>query len=238
MWPLGYKFVRIQPENNNPKAALLPFLGMLRQKGFAPAHIVDVGANRGNWTREAIRFFPDARYTLVEPQDNLKCHIQDLLERGYKIRWVHAGVADKPGKLPFSVSHRDDSSTFELSEEQARRAGMPQVAVDVITLNDLASRLGAPPDLVKIDAEGFDLKVLAGATELLGKTEVFLVEAMVCSSSENTVERVINCMSESGYKLLDITDLNRSPKHGVLWSCELAFLRNGSHLLDDVTSYE
>jgi hypothetical protein len=29
------------------------------------------------------------------------------------------------------------------------------------------------PDMVKIDAEGLDLKVLAGGSNLLGKTEVF-----------------------------------------------------------------
>ena len=32
------------------------------------------------------------------------------------------------------------------------------------------------PEMVKIDAEGFDLKVLAGASDLLGKTDIFLVE--------------------------------------------------------------
>lgn len=33
-------------------------------------------------------------------------------------------------------------------------------------------------------------------------------------------------------------DLNRSPKFGVLWLCELAFLREGSSLLKAVTAYE
>jgi hypothetical protein len=32
--------------------------------------------------------------------------------------------------------------------------------------------------------------------------------------------------------------LNRSPKHGVLWLCELAFLRNGCSLFDAASSYE
>ena len=42
-------------------------------------------------------------------------------------------------------------------------------------------------------------------------------------------------MAKAGYNLMDITDLNRSPKHGVLWLCELAFLREGSPLLDAAT---
>ncbi len=93
--------------------------------------------------------------------------------------------------------------------------------------------------MVKIDAEGFDLKVLSGASALFGKVEVFLVEAVVCCVDyENTITEVIHRMASVGYRLIDITDLNRSPKYGVLWLCELAFLRKGSHLLDKVTSYE
>ena len=45
-------------------------------------------------------------------------------------------------------------------------------------------------------------------------------------------------MANAGYRLIDITDLARSPKHGVLWLCELAFLRKASSLLNEVKSYE
>ena len=36
------------------------FFPLLRQLGFAPRHIVDVGANRGSWTRAAFKYFPNA----------------------------------------------------------------------------------------------------------------------------------------------------------------------------------
>jgi hypothetical protein len=45
-------------------------------------------------------------------------------------------------------------------------------------------------------------------------------------------------MAEHGYRLIDITELNRSPKHNVLWLSKLAFLRNASRLLAHATSYE
>jgi hypothetical protein len=37
---------------------------------------------------------------------------------------------------------------------------------------------------------------------------------------------------------MDITDMNRSPKHGVLWLCELAFIRKDSPLIRNLLSYE
>ena len=92
--------------------------------------------------------------------------------------------------------------------------------------------------MVKIDAEGLDLKVLAGASELIGKTEIFLMEASIGQADfANTALAVIEKMSDVGYRLIDITDMNRSPIHGVLWLCEFVFLRTGSKLLDSAVRY-
>jgi FkbM family methyltransferase len=239
---LGYRVVRIEDDDAaGPRASerLGPLLAALKELGFAPRHIVDVGANHGLWTREAITFFPDAHYTLVEPQDELKRDIQDLLGRGCKIVWVNAAAGDRAEVLPFTIAKRDDSSTLSLSEKEATDAGLRRIPVEVKTLNEIVGASGLPcPEMVKVDAEGFDLKVLAGASELFGKTEVFLVEAAVCCDNENSVARVVQLMCGAGYRLLDVTSLNRSPKHNVLWVCELAFIRNESPLLDAVKSYE
>jgi FkbM family methyltransferase len=246
---LGYRLVRLQnirnTANTNTAYGLDSFFSLLKERGFAPKHVVDVGANHGNWTRAALRYFPDAYYTLVEPQDYLRTHVQDLLTRdGSRIRWIGTGAGDKPGTLPFSIAHRDDSSSFAPTPEAAKAARMRQIEVPVTTLNEIIRTSDAPfPDMVKIDAEGFDLRVLAGASELVGKTDIFLLEATICAKIsghdfENTLRNVMQTMGQSGYRILDITDLNRSPKYGVLWLCEVAFLRNASHLLDGVDSYE
>jgi len=217
---------------------LNPFLSLLKTFGFAPKHIIDIGANKGDWTRAAIQFFPDAHYTLIEPQDKLKSHIDDLIRDGYKIRWISAGVGDQAGSLRFTVSGRDDSSTFVMSQEEALARGLRQEMVEVRTLNEIVRSSDMPvPELVKIDAEGLDLKVLSGASDLFGKTDIFLTEAAVCAGIENTVGEVVKRMADVNYRLVDITDLNRNPKQGVLWLCELAFVRNGSSLFSGITSY-
>ena len=231
---VGYDIRKI---NSSP---LLGFDGtslLLKKLGLAPTHIVDVGANHGYWTRGAIKFFPNAIFTLVEPQDHLKSEVADLLARG-NVNWINAGCGDRSTTLPLVIRERDDSSTFALTNIPSQSNGFATVMVQIKTLDEIVASIEAPlPELVKIDAEGFDLKVLQGARTLLGKTEIFLVEACLWGQ-ENSVPAIINFMVENGYRLLDITDLNRSPKHGVLWLVDLVFVRDGSALLKTVTSYE
>ncbi len=216
------------------------FFRLLQRHGFAPKCVLDVGANHGRWTREALRYFPQAEFVLVEPQAQLAGSIQDLVTNGCRLRWVTAGVADRAGELPLTIAPDDHSSNFGMTPEAAAAHGYRQVTVAVRTIDEILATLGAPvPDMVKIDAEGFDLKALAGAASLMGKTDIFFVEAAVCATGiENTMAAVIGRMAEYGYKMIDVTDLNRSPKHGVLWLCELAFMREGCPLLSRISSYQ
>src|SRR5262249_39596221 len=206
------------------------FFELLDQLRFKASHIVDVGANQGNWTRTAVRYFPQALYTLVEPQQHLRARVQDL-EASHQIRWVNAGCADAPGFLPLTVAERDHSGSTFVPVNWAKRT----IMVEVKTLDQVIA--GEPvPELVKIDAEGYDLKVVDGAKTLLGKTDVFLIEAMICGEYENTAQAVINRMARAGYSILDITDLNRSLKTGSLYLVDLSFAPNGSALLEQCRS--
>jgi len=244
---LGFRLVRLEnaasPEH--ARSPLDSFFSSLKERGFAPRDVVDVGANHGSWTRTALRYFPDAYFTLVEPQDHLRIDVQDLLARGGRVQWISAAASDKIGTLPLTISRPDDSSRFILTPEAVKVFGgfrVREVEVPVTTLNEIVRASNLPsPDKVKIDAERFDLRVLAGASELIGKTDIFLLEATVCARDagqgifENSLGNVIQTMDRAGYRIFDITDLNRSPKHGFLWLCEVAFLRKASRLLDGVT---
>ena len=234
----GYRLVRL---DGAPLPNALPhFFSMIKKLGFAPRHVIDVGANKGNWTREAIKFFPSASYILIEPQDCLKVHVRDLIACG-KVRWINAGASDRSGRSLFYISDNDESGSFLPPEPPARVAVGQPVLVELRTLNEIVASGDAPlPDMVKIDAEGLDLRVLSGASHLVGKTDIFFLEAaVVCRAGfQNTLLEVVRRMADSGYTLIDFTHLNRSPKYGVLWLCEAVFLRNGSPLLDGVASYQ
>ena len=202
------------------------FFGTLLKIGFKPSHIVDIGAHKGDWTRNAFNFFPDSNFTLFEPQMNLAVMMSDLLKND-KIKLNPFGVGKKQGNFKFTIASREDSCSFAYSESQAKSMGLKQVEIEVVTLNDFLPTTGLPiPDIIKIDAEGLDLEVLEGSSNFFGKTEIFMVEvAVACNSLNNTFLAVINFMDKNGYKLFDVTDINRPFEIKILWLMELVFIR-------------
>lgn len=204
------------------------FFDNIKSMGFVPKHIIDVGANHGTWTRETLKYFPEAYYTLIEPQEWLKPSLQDILDVNSKVTFNAVGAGDKSGSFMFTIVNRDDSCSFRYTEEEAKAGGFKQVEIPIVTLNEIVSNNATLPfpDLVKIDAEGLDINVLEGASDLMGKTEVFLVEAaLFCKEFDNSLLKMVDYMDKKGYSLFEITDLNRPFQPQVLWLVELAFVK-------------
>lgn len=227
---LGYvKNEKLQPSHSK-NTLLHDFFSTLKSLGFAPRHIVDVGANHGAWTRKALKYFPTSRYTLLEPQVWMKDSIKDLLDNNPQINFHAVGAGKESGIFKFTIVDRDDSCSFAYSEEEAKAKGFKQIEIPVTTLNELLVKEEVP-DLIKIDAEGLDLQVLEGANDFFGKTEIFMVEASIMSNSiDNTVKNVIDFMDKKGYQLFDITDLNRPFSLPVLWLAELVFIKKDGNI--------
>jgi FkbM family methyltransferase len=234
---LGYTLKKVNTDtailNTNTKDYLLfNFYDTLKKTGFTPNHIVDVGANHGTWTKEALHHFPNAYYTLLEPQSWLKDSFQNILDTNSKIQFYPVGAGEKEGSFQFTIVDRDDSCSFRYSEEEAKAAGFKQIEIPVVTLNALLSDSQWPiPDIIKIDAEGLDIEVLKGASDFFGKTEIFMVEAGVVNKIfDNSFLKLINFMDENNYRLFEITDLNRPFNLGVLWLVELVFVKKNGFI--------
>lgn len=96
---LGYTLSKVNTikivDTNGKNYLLSNFYNTLKKINFEPKHIVDIGANHGTWSREALQYFPDAYYTLLEPQEWLKESFQDILETNPKVQFYPVGAGEK-----------------------------------------------------------------------------------------------------------------------------------------------
>jgi len=221
----------------------IPHVDQLRQglfrrmaaKGFSPRHILDIGAHKAAWSADARTVWPNCRFTLVEPQSALSSHLADFIDSGPpgRAKWIQAGCGAVDGELTFTeLPAAPDSSNFVMGVEEAKLAGGRRATVPILTVNTLCRGEDAP-EIVKIDAEGLDLDVIAGASEVVGKTEAFFVEApMFDYFKTQSFHKIIGVMHELGYEPYDFTDLNRRVSDAALALVEIAFAQRSGILRD------
>jgi FkbM family methyltransferase len=209
---------------HNPR---MDFLLRLARRGFKPTHIIDVGANLGSWTRDAHQVFPDCAFTLIEPQIELKPLLDPLCARLKNSRWIMAGAGETNGELAFTIGKQLDGSSFSVTEEQAKTEGRERRVVPVVTLDSVCEKLVPPaPEIVKIDAEGFELSVMRGARRLIGMTELFFLEVpFLGSEPDDSFLGMVSFMHENGYEPYDITEYIRSAGSENLGAVEMAFAK-------------
>lgn len=238
---LGYKVLRIEKyksftnakkiENrvagNNSISLLSRFFNIIKTEGFEPTIIYDIGANKGYWTQECLRYFPHATYYLFEPQEGLKEHIE-LATKGYEnVQLFSVGLGSANDEVYFTMHDRDDSCSFRFSEEEAKSRGLHQIKLPIFRLDSFVKEHGLKaPSILKIDAEGLDLEVIEGAGELLSEVEIIMVEVSIMTNRiENTALRVMQVLDSKGFKIFEITDMNRPFPNQVLWLCEFVFIK-------------
>jgi len=207
------------------------FLEDLRARGFAPRGILDVGANRGDWTRLALSIFPKAAIIMIEPQDEMQPCLSQLSKSRADCHYVKAGAGREPGELIQTIWDDLAGSSFLPQADNSQIQAGKQRKTPITTLDKLLSEAypGFFPDLVKLDIQGFELEALAGAQRTFGQTEVFIIETSLFRfmPRQPITSEVVSFMSERGYEFYDITEYLRRPCDGALGQVDFAFVKAG-----------
>ncbi len=146
--------------------------------------IVDVGAHVGESSLLFARMCPRAEIMAFEMMpstfEQLKRNVGDI----ERIRPCCVGLSDGHDTVTLRVEQESDKNSLR------NRVMSPNdektVTVELQRLDDMAQTLGiATIDLLKVDAEGFDLQVLKGADGLFqaGRVHAVLVEVDFGNSS-------------------------------------------------------
>jgi FkbM family methyltransferase len=119
------------------------------------AIIFDVGANIGATALAMAAHRPDCQIYAFEPvPSNATCLRMNLgLNRIENVKVIQAGISDRPGELKIT----DNGPWSTIGD------GNGTVTVEVVTLD---SFVRMPVDFVKVDTEGHEPHVFAGAREL------------------------------------------------------------------------
>ena len=173
------------------------------------ATVVDIGANRGQFTLVARHCFPTARVIAFEPLGPAAERFRNAL-RGDSLVTLHQ-VAIGPTKTnaTMHVAAEDDSSSLlPITElQQSLSTGTREVATATVEVDTLSDRITdaelKPPALLKIDVQGYELAVLQGCASLLPRFSYIYIECSFVElyAGQALATEVIDHLSDHGFDL-------------------------------------
>jgi FkbM family methyltransferase len=181
----------------------------------------------------ALSVFPETHIIMVEPQAEMTFSLEPLCRRNPAVSLIKAGVGGEPGRLFQTIWDDLAGSSFLPPEDVALQAKGKQRLTPITTIDSfLTERPDFHPDLIKLDIQGFELKALAGAASIFGRTEMFIVEVSLFEfmTGQPTAREVIAFMGRCGYELYDVPGFLRRPSDGALGQMDLAFAKSNGGL--------
>ncbi len=148
----------------------------------ARAVFIDVGANTGHTCRRIADEFHRAEVHAFEPAPRAAALLRTNTADLPGVRIVESAVGDRTGHINLHVAADDLMSSVLPASDLGRRfhgtgiAADATVRVPLTTLDDYVARAGLTRvDMVKIDVQGLETAVLAGAAGLLSRGDVLAV---------------------------------------------------------------
>ena len=219
-------------QNKNQVTNSNTVLSLLKNKDFYPTYIVDVGCGYGQWTKKLLNTYPNSQYLLFDADTNNNLHLSKLKSKYKNIDYKICLLTDNDEIYTF-YNMGYGSSIFE---EQTNHLRKKEKIKSTTLFNELPRELNNyKNNLIKIDVQGAELKVIDGLKNYLNNFEVIILEVSIHNYNKDSplFDKVINFMIKKGYRLYDIFDLKRlGNKKSYLLQFDCIFVRYNSNLLD------
>ena len=146
--------------------------------------VIDVGASTGVFARRARQTFPSAQVISIEPLPSAFAELSAWARtQESTVRALNVAVGDADGEQPMFLhdDHTQSSSFLRTTDACAQiypfTQAQSQVTVPVARLDTLLEPLALEDDiLLKLDVQGFEDRVLRGASATLERAEACMLE--------------------------------------------------------------
>lgn len=179
--------------------------------------VIDVGAHQGQFSLFAATRFPHAMLWAVEPLAEPRARLERVLAGRPGVTVIPLAASRTRGTAAFHVSRASDSSSL-LEITAANTQAFPGtdearvIEVQTAPLDELVDGAAlARPCLLKIDVQGGELDVLAGAERTLQSIDEALVECSFVElyRGQALAAAVVSHMSQRGFELAGTYSLSR-----------------------------
>jgi FkbM family methyltransferase len=171
----------------------------VRSLAFEPKTILDAGANIGLAALYLRSAFPAARIFGFEPGSSEFAVATRNFQAATKAEVFNSALGDYDGRSRFACNPLSSGGQHLLEDAKSARAGFSITEVPLRRADSLIDdgTIGVP-DLVKIDVEGAEVKVLRGLQRHLDDVKAIIAE----THSTTLNSEVCNILRNSGFTIM------------------------------------
>jgi FkbM family methyltransferase len=206
-------------------------LSHLRNLGFCPKVIYDIGACRATWMEQAEPIFPNSQFYFFEANEDNRPFLEkkgrpffmELLGNQEQLTTFYVTkIGDGGGNSAFK-----ENSTF-YSEKNCEKRILP-----MRTLSSLVKKYQLPqPELVKIDVQGAEKAVIEGGIDVILGAEVVILEVQLLQYNDGAplFLEIANLMDRLGFQMVDMLEIIYSPCKKII-NIDIVFFKKTSQLI-------
>ncbi|MCI5122963.1 MAG: FkbM family methyltransferase [Candidatus Electrothrix sp. AR5] len=195
--------------------------------------VIDIGANKGQFSITARKYFPGAHIIAFEPINKPAMKYRSIFKDDSQTRLVEAAIGPKNEFLEMHISKAvDSSSLLPIGPKQvAIYPGTEETHKETVEVGPLESFISSSElngaCLLKIDVQGYELKVLTGCENLINKFNAIYIECSFVELYEGQAlaHEIINWLHEHDFQLKRIANVSFDKK-GLSVQSDFLFLKN------------
>jgi FkbM family methyltransferase len=215
---LGY---RLEKSHNERALTMNQALSRCVARGVKVDTIIDIGASDGSWTRDCLKYFPNAYYLMVEAQEPHKAALEKFSNERKNVEYVLAAAGRTDGKIYF-----DNSALFGgLASETPLKGSY--IEVPVVSIDEEVKRRNLRgPYLVKLDTHGFEVPILEGAEKIVKNASLVIIEAYNYKLTDTSLRFYELCeyMKKLGFFTIEMVDFILRKRDNSFWQMDIFFV--------------
>ena len=183
-------------------------INILKQKGYYPDTILDMGAYHGYWTESMKYIYDDCKYYLFEATDYKELKRFDNIEN---VKVYNVILNDKIDQVNWYQMKTTGDSIFREKTRYFKNCEIiKKNTIDLDTYILEKNILTESKNiLIKIDCQGAEIPILKGCTSILGKTDFIILEMPLFGQYNEGVPTFlehISFMDSIGFIPYDVVD--------------------------------
>ena len=184
--------------------------------GLGCRSVVDVGANRGQFSLVARRCFPEATIIAFEPLSGPAERFRRVFAGDPHVSLHQHALGPQNTMSTMHVSSKDDSSSLLpiTSRQSSIYPGTGESSTSTVRVRRLVDCLRAgelkPPVMLKLDVQGYELEALTGCEELLDSFSYVYAEGSFVELYQGQVlaDDLIDWLRRHRYRLSGVYGVN------------------------------